>query len=674
MTDAVRQQIEALRTRIERHNRLYYLEATPEIADHEYDRLLAELVALEAKYPEYDAPHSPSHKVGGAPVDGFASVAHRVPMLSIDNCYADGELLEFDRRVRKLLPDTSLSYTAEYKIDGVALAVTYVRGVLAQAVTRGDGQTGDEITSNARVIRDLPLRLDGVDLPAEIEIRGEAYISNSEFADIRSRQAARGETPFANSRNAAAGALKLLDPRLCAERGIRFLAHGVGYHAGSAGEGHMDYLSRLRAWGVRTTPGVVTRESMPELIVACQDLMQQIPELDFEVDGLVIKVNEFALREQLGNTSKSPRWLIAYKWERYEGITTVRDIVIQVGKLGTLTPVAELEPVEIAGTTVSRSSLHNRDELTRLDVRIGDTVVVEKAGKIIPHVLRVEKDRRTGQEQPFEFPMTCPVCETPVIQDDGGVYVRCPNLACPARLKESLRFFASRQAMDIDGLGQKIIEQLVDAGLVRSIVDLYRLSERRTALQELERMGEKTVDHLLAGIERSKQQPLWRLLTGLNIRHVGSGGARRLAAQFGSLDVILQQDLETLADVADVGPITAASIHAFLQSAIGRALIEDLRAAGLNLGDPLPAVPNDASEITGPFAGKTIVVTGTLPTWSREAAEDAIRQLGGRPASSVSKKTDFVLAGEKAGSKLAKAAELGIPVLDEAQFRAQAGL
>ncbi|MBB03534.1 MAG: DNA ligase (NAD(+)) LigA [Planctomyces sp.] len=667
MSDGVAQEIASLRDEIERHNRLYYVEAQPEITDREFDRLLNRLIDLEQQHPEFQSPDSPTQKVGGQPIEGFQTVPHAVPMLSIENVFEPEGIDEFDRRICKLLDRETLDYTIEYKIDGVALALVYEHGRLIRAVTRGDGQQGDDITSNARTARGVPLKLAGDNPPELLEVRGEAYIANSDFAVLRAEQEARGETVFANPRNSTAGALKLLDPKLSAQRKVRFVSHGIGAHSSFGVDTHFDYIEQLREFGLPTTPGIRVCHGVQEVREQIEMMMDDLHTLDLEVDGLVIKVNSLALREELGNTSKSPRWVIAYKWERYEATTRVEDIQIQVGKTGTLTPVAYLAPVEIAGTTVTRSSLHNRDELQRLDIRIGDYAVVEKAGKIIPHVLRVERERRDGSEQEFHFPTQCPECQTEVVQDEGGVYIRCPNPDCPARLRESLRFFASRQAMDIDGLGIKLIEQLVDAGLLTSLADIYRLPERRDEMLALDRMGEKSVDNVLKGIERSKEQPLWRLLTGLNIRHVGTSNARILAERFGSLGQLQEQSAESLAAVNEIGPVIAESVYEFLHSEFGSALVSQLAELGLNLGTAKQVSPEEeGAEL--PWAGKTFVLTGTLETFTRQQAEEEIRVRGGKASGSVSKKTSFVVAGAEAGSKLEKAEKLGISILTEADF------
>ncbi|MEX0718616.1 MAG: NAD-dependent DNA ligase LigA [Planctomycetaceae bacterium] len=667
---SVQNEIERLRAEIERHNHLYYVEARPEISDLEFDRRLKRLEQLEAEHPEFDTPDSPSRKVGGAPVEGFPTVQHRVPMLSIDNVYDEEELAEFDKRVRKLLGGEPVEYTVEYKIDGVAINLIYEDGLLTQGVTRGNGVEGDDITENARTLRGVPLRLHGKNPPALLEIRGEAYIANTDFAHLKAEQEKRGEATYANPRNTAAGAIKLLDPKLCAARKLRFFAHGAGAVEGIGFATYQQFLATIRKMGVPATPRV---EAFPDFESArdyAHALAEQMHELDFEVDGIVLKVNDLAQRERLGRTSKSPRWIIAYKWEKYEGTTQVEQILISVGKTGVLTPYVVLTPVPIAGSTISRASLHNRDEIARLGVREGDWVVVEKAGKVIPHVVRVEEGRRTGDEKPFDFPMECPECGTPAVQDEGGVYIRCPNPNCPAQLRETLEFFASRAAMDIDGLGIKLVEQLLASGLVTSIPGVYRLKDRRDELLELERMGEKSVDKLLAGIEKSKSRPLWRLLTGLNIRHVGTRTAQVLADEFGNIDELMKQSEEQLAEVEEIGPIIARAIHAFFRTPAAEKTIAELRELGVNLGGPRK---EKQPLVEGTLAGKTVVVTGTLSGFGREEAQELIRKHGGKPAGSVSKKTDFVVAGESAGSKLDKARELGVEVIDEATFLERIG-
>lgn len=664
MTKSAKAEIERLRDEIERHNYLYYIEARPEISDLEFDKLLKKLEQLEQEHPEFDSPDSPTHKVGGAAIDGFETVVHRLPMLSIDNVYDESGVREFDTRIRKLIrAEETIEYVVEYKVDGVALALVYEQGSLVQALTRGDGRQGDDITHNARTLIGVPLKLHGKGYPKTFEVRGEAFISNADFAHLRAQQVEAGEQPFANPRNATAGALKLLDPKLCAKRRVRFFAHSGGFIDPDPFRTHQDFLGCARESGIPLVPRNKVLAGIDEALAYCQELMEQIHELEFEVDGFVIKVNDLDQRQRMGATSKNPRWLIAYKFERYEGTSRIEDISVQVGKTGTLTPVAHLAPVEIAGTTVSRASLHNRDELDRLGVKIGDWVVVEKAGKIIPHVVRVEEHRRDGSERAFHFPRACPECHTPVVKDEGGVYIRCPNPSCPAQLRESVRYFASRGAMDIEGLGIKLIEQLTETGLVKSVPDIYRLRDRRDELLALERMGEKSIDNLLEGVEASRTRPLWRLLTGLTIRHVGARTAQVLADEFGTLDEILSKSVDELSAVQEIGPVIAKSVYDYFHSQIGERIVAELREQGLNFGSPVEKKP-----ATGALAGKTVVVTGTLQKFSRDQIKEFIHDHGGKPASSVSKQTDFVVAGDKAGSKLDKARELGIRVISEEEL------
>lgn len=665
MNQSVRAEIERLREELRRHNRLYFVEARPEISDLEFDKLMSRLQQLEAAHPEYDSPDSPTRQVGGQPVEGFTTVAHRIPMLSIDNVYDEAALAEFDARIRKLVPNEPIEYTVEYKVDGVAISVIYENGSLVQAVTRGDGTRGDEITSNARTIRGLPLRLHARHPPPLVEVRGEAYIANTDFAALLAKQKEAGKEAFANPRNTAAGALKLLDPKLCAARRVRFVAHGSGYLEGIEFKNHMEFLHTIREWGIPITPNV---KVCPDIAAArdyANHLAEEVHSLDFEVDGIVLKVNDFDQRRRMGRTSKSPRWLIAYKWEKYEGTTLVEAMGVHVGKTGALTPVAFFTPVLIAGSTISKASLHNVDEIERLGIQVGDWVVVEKAGKVIPHVVRVELHRRDGTQRPFHFPKKCPECGSPVVRDEDGVYVRCQNPNCPAQLRESLHYFASRGAMDIDGLGIKLIEQLTGIGIVKSLPDVYRLKDRRDELIELERMGEKSVDNLLAGIESSKTRPLWRLITGLNIRHVGTRNAQVLADHFGTLDAIMEQSAESLAEVEDIGPVIANSVHTFFHSEVGRGLVAELRTFGLNFGEPKKERPKSKGD---KLAGKTIVVTGTLTRFTREEINELIHEQGGKAAGGVSKKTEFVIAGENAGSKLEKAEKLGVRVISEDEF------
>ncbi len=661
---SIQKEIEELRKKIEHHNRLYYIQANPEVSDREYDRLLKQLEKREADHPEYDSPDSPTKKVGGAPVEGFQTVPHRLPMLSIDNIFEQEALSDFESRICKLLGEEQIELTAEYKIDGVAVSLIYEKGQLTQGVTRGDGQHGDDITHNVRTIRGVPLRLESESPPDLLEIRGEAIISNSDFQVLNVEMQKQGKEPFANPRNTTAGGLKLLDPKLCAGRKIRFFAHGIGAVAGVDYQTHFNYLMILQEMGVPVTPNVKAFPDLETCMQHVQTMMDDLHTLDIEVDGIVLKVNRFDQRELLGNTSKSPRWVVAYKWERYEEVTQVESITFQVGKTGTVTPVTNLVPVQIAGTTVSRASLHNKDEMERLGIQIGDWVVVEKAGKIIPHVIRVEEHRRDGSQQELKFPKCCPECKAPLVKDQGGVYIRCPNPNCPASVRETLRFYASRQAMDIEGMGIKMIEQLLSQDLIKGLPDIYRLHEHYDQLITLERQGEKSIENLLAGIEQSKKQPMWRLLTGLNIRHVGTSNARILEKQYGTISEIAKQSVEDLASVDEIGPVIAESVHTFFNSDFGCKLVADLQSSGLNMGVPV----SKTEKTIGVLDGKTVVVTGTLSQFTRDEAKELIRKHGGKASGSVSAKTSYLLAGEKAGSKLTKAQDLGVSVLTETEF------
>lgn len=655
------QRVEKLREEIRYHDRKYYVEAAPQISDLEYDRLLEELRALELAHPELITPDSPTQRVGADTVDDLLKVAHRVPMLSIENTYSLEELRKYFERTAKLLAGETLEWSVELKIDGVAASIVYERGALVRAVTRGDGRVGDDVTHNVRTIHDVPLRLTTNDPPPFLEVRGEIYMQNSDLVLLNERQQAAGEPLYANPRNVAAGSIRLLDPRLAAQRNLRFFCHGIGYCEGLRATSYVDFLAEISDYGLRPTPYARNFASFDEAVEYCQQLIERLHEFDFEVDGLVLKVNRFDQRERLGTTSKSPRWTIAYKFEKYEAATQLLDIQVQVGKTGTITPVAELKPVQLAGTTVSRASLHNADEIVRKDIRIGDTVIVEKAGKIIPHIVRVEKHLRQGEPPQFHFPRQCPECHTPLVKDEGGVYIRCPNPQCPAQVKERLRYFAGRNAMAIDGLGDKLVEQLVSTGLVRSYGDLFRLTVEQ--LSGLERMGTKSATSLVEALERSRERGLAALLNALSIRHVGSRVAEVLAGHFGSIDALQQATAEQLSEINEIGPVIAASVHHFLHSPEGEATIRDLQAVGVKMTSP-----KSASRPAGKLAGKTLVVTGTLTKYTREEIEARIAAAGGRASSSVSKKTDYLVAGENAGSKLAKAQQLGVPVLSEHDF------
>jgi DNA ligase (NAD+) len=666
---AIEREVARLRTEIERHNRLYYVEAAPEISDREFDRLMRRLEQLEAAHPDLLTPDSPTQRVGGAPLESFATVTHTVPMLSIDNTYSFDEVRAWEDRVRRGLGGGKhVRFVVELKVDGVAVALRYDHGKFVQGATRGDGYHGDDITSNLRTIRAVPTNL-VKDPPPLLEARGEAFMANSELARLNEIRKAEGKPLFANPRNATAGSLKLLDPRLCAQRRLNFVAHSFGKSRGLSGRSHFALLKKLQHWGIPITPHSAIFDSIDDVIEHAKKWEQKRHELEFQIDGLVIKVDDLDQRARLGERSKSPRWMVAFKYEAEQAITRVLGIKVQVGKSGKLTPVADLEPVELAGTTVKRASLHNADEIARKDVRIGDTVVIEKAGEIIPQVVRVEKDTRTGKERRFVFPRKCPNCGAPVERKQGEADYRCtsPPWACTGQLEERLRFFAHRDAMDIEGLGPKLIKQLVESGLVSSLADLYRLDE--ATLASLGRMGAKSAHNLLAALEASKNRPLDRFLTALAIRHLGSTTALILADRFHTLEALRKAKNEEIDRIAGVGPVIADSVSAFLEDPKNQKLLDDLQSVGV-----APA-PRKAREKAGaqPLAGKTLVLTGTLPKRSRTEAEELIKEAGGKVSSSVSRQTSYVVAGSEPGTKLDKARALKVPVIDEARLERLAG-
>lgn len=666
--------IDQLHEEIRRHDHAYYVLAEPVISDREYDKLFDELKRLEAEYPDLGAPDSPTQRVGGEPLKGFRQVSHAVPMLSIDNTYNEAELREFDGRVAKGLGGRQYAYVVDPKVDGVAVSLRYEDGRLVLAATRGDGKAGDDITQNARTIRAIPLRLrEGGDLfsgrpPRVLEVRGEVYWPTRSFNAFNAAREARGEPTFANPRNATAGTLKQLDSRIVAERQLAFVAHGFGQIDPLNEDTHYDLFLHLKQWGIPISPHMQRAESIDKVIELVHAWDKKRHKLDFATDGLVIKVDRLDQREQLGMTSRAPRWVIAYKFEAERARTKLLSVRFQVGKLGTITPVANLEPVQLAGTTVKSASLHNFDQIERLKVHVGDMVYVEKAGEIIPQVVAVDLDARGKGTKSIQPPAECPECGGPTERDEGGVFLRCANPSCPAQIKERLRYFCARDQMDIEGVGDVLAAQLVDSGLVREFADLYRLAHNRDKLIALDRMGAKSADNLLAAIEGSKKQPLARVLAALNIQHVGVNTAGLLAEHFGSMDAIADASVEQLQEVEQIGPEVAASIHSFFHHKSGRQVVEALRKVGVNMTQP-------KRQRSGPqpFAGKTIVVTGTLEHYSRKEIEDLIVALGGKAAGSVSSKTAFVVAGSEAGSKLDKARQLGVEVIDEKEFCRRAG-
>lgn len=662
------ERIAQLRREIERHNYLYYVEARPEISDREFDRLMAELIELERQHPELVTPDSPSQRVGGAPISGFRKVRHAVPMLSIDNTYSAAELRKFDADVRKALgPAAVVEYMAELKIDGVSLSLLYVQGKLEVAATRGDGEIGDDVTHNVKTIAAIPLRLRTDHPPRRIEVRGEVYMTRAELARINAEQVRQGLEPFKNARNLTAGTLKLLDPQLAAQRKMLFFAYATGLVEGVTLRSQQELFAVFRQWGLPVNPHARLCRTIEEVIAYCQEWATKRRELPYDIDGMVIKVNDFAQREVLGATSRAPRWAKAYKFEAEQAVSRIGAVEFSVGKFGELTPVALFDPpVELAGTTVSRASMHNAAWVEEKDVRIGDTVVIEKAGEIIPQVVEVLREQRTGAERPIVWPQKCPRCGGPVEREDSGTsynYV-CANTAlCPAQLAKRIVAFARRTHMDIDGLGERVAEQLVDAGLVRSVTDLYRL--RKEQVVKLERFADKSAENLIQAIAASKERGLARLLAALSIYSVGDSLAEELAAAFPSLEAIAAASEDELARVKGFGPKRASFVRQYFDSPEGRKILADLQTFGVRTtADARPAASRQAS----PLAGKTVVITGTLQAMDRASAEQAVRAAGGHPSSSVSRKTDFVVVGANPGSKRDKALELGIPLLSEEEF------
>ena len=669
MAKDVRKRIEQLRNEIRRHDYLYYVLNQPEISDQQYDKLFAELKALEQANPELMTPDSPTQRVSGQPLEGFATVRHAVPMLSIDNTYNADELRAFDERVRKQLKSCDYDYVVELKIDGVAISLRYERGELVTAATRGDGEVGDNVTANVRTIKAVPLVLLGPDahrgrIPDVLEVRGEVYMPTKSFLKLNKQREEAGEPTFANPRNAAAGSLKLLDARITAQRNLSFFAHSIGESRSTSGEplaaNHYQTLQRFKKFGLPIDPHTRRAKNIEQVINICSDWGERQPKLDYKIDGVVIKINHFEQRDMLGATGRAPRWCISYKFPAERAQTVIESIDVQVGKSGILTPVANLTPVQLSGTTVKRASLHNFDEMRRLDARCGDTVLIEKAGEIIPQVVQVKTELRPAHTKAFKVPTKCPNCGSAVVKDEEGVYIRCVNFNCLGQLKERLRYFAGRDQMDIEHLGPSLIDQLVDRGLVKNFADLYKL--QKSQLAGLERMAEKSATNVIEAIEKSKTRPLWRLIAALGIRHIGGQSAQLLVEHFGSLDALMAADREGLEAIDQIGPRMAQSVYEYFRNPQNRAVVDELLAEGVR-----PEKPKKVMR-SGKLAGKTVVVTGTLEKFTRQQVEQAIRQAGGKPSSSVSKKTDFVLAGKEPGSKLDKARKLGVKVINEKQF------
>lgn len=667
--------IAALRAELHQHAHRYYVLDQPSIPDAEYDKLFQELQALEAAHPELASPDSPTLRVGGKALDQFASVRHAVPMLSI-RTETDTEATgaqNFDTRVRKELglaeSDPPVEYVAELKFDGLAMNLRYEHGVLVQAATRGDGEVGEDVTQNIRTIRQIPLRLPR-DVPPVLEVRGEVYMRRDDFESLNEKQrekiakGAKNEKTFVNPRNAAAGAVRQLDPGIAAQRPLSFFAYGVGEvtpqeEGGPQFDTHFQLLLTLKSWGFPVAALTQTAQSAPELIAFHAKIARERDQLPYDIDGVVYKVNSLALQKKLGFVTREPRWAVAHKYPAQEQVTTVLAIDVQVGRTGKLTPVAKLAPVFVGGVTVTNATLHNEDEARRKDVRIGDTVIVRRAGDVIPEVVSVLADKRVKGAPQFSMPRSCPVCGSDAVREEGEADYRCTGgLFCAAQRKEAILHYAHRRAVEVEGLGDKLVEQMVDANIIRTLPDLYKLG--LTALAGLERMADKSAQNLLQALQKSKSTTLPRFLFGLGIRHVGEATAKELARHFGKLDAIMDATEAQLLEVSDVGPIVAQSIRTFFDQPHNREVVEQLRACGVHWAEGEPA-----ARAPQPLSGKTFVITGTLPTLSRDEAKDRVEAAGGKVAGSVSKKTDYVVAGAEAGSKLTKAQELGITVIDE---------
>lgn len=652
------ERIKTLVKELNTHNYNYNVLNAPTISDRAFDQLLHELIDLETQHPHLIEPDSPTQRVGSNLSKEFPTVVHEVPMLSLDNTYSEDELRDFEDRIRKELPGEELQYVAELKIDGVALSLTYEKGLLVRGVTRGDGVQGEEITANVKTIQSIPIRLhQPID---HCEIRGEVYLNHKTFDLMNEKREQDGENRFANPRNAAAGSLKLQDPRLVAQRKLSFFAYFFRSET-HAKETHADNLNFITQLGLPVNPNRAICNGIEDILTYARHWQEQRPHLPYDIDGIVIKLNNGNQQAKLGATAKTPRWAISYKYSAEQAETKLNQITLQVGRTGVVTPVANLEPVLLAGTTVSRATLHNAEELERKDIREGDTVILEKGGDVIPKVVRVVTTKRPPNAQPFVFPPNCPVCDTPLVKDETEVAIRCINIRCEAQIKGNMRHFASRTAMDIEGLGTALVEQLVDNKLVHDVGDLYTLTLEQ--LSELDRMAEKSAQNVLDALETSKQQPFHRVLFALGIRHIGATVARALSDNFHTIDTLRNTPPEEIEAVHEIGGAIAQSIHAYLNNAENWAVIEKLRTAGVTFASEAPADTGPK-----PLDGKTVVVTGTLSRWGRQQIQDLVRSLGGKPTSSVSKKTDLVIIGENAGSKKDKAEELGIEILNEEAF------
>ncbi len=647
---------------IERHNRLYYEKDLPEITDAEYDLLLHELRELEERFPELSRPDSPTQRVGGKPLEKFGQVTHRLPMLSLDNAFTEADIIEFDKRVKKelgLAAETVIDYVCEPKMDGVAVELVFENGLFTVGSTRGDGEVGEEITRNLRSVKSIPLRLNTAAPPQLLEVRGEVFLALEPFRKLNAEREESGEPPFANPRNAAAGSLRQLDPRVTARRPLAIFCYAPGLVEGHDFASQTGFLATLPGWGLPMNDLARKVSGVAGITGFYLQMEEEREALPYEIDGVVVKVDDYALQRELGEKSRSPKWAIAWKFPPRQAVTVIEDIVPSVGRTGVITPTAHLRPVEVSGVTVSRATLHNWEEMERKDIRIGDTVVIERAGDVIPAVVRVVIEQRSGAERPLPIPVTCPECGSEVVKIPDEVAVRCLGLSCPAQIRESIIHFASRNAMDIDGLGEKFIDQLLRLGLVKDVADLYTLTKED--FMRFERMGDKLAENLLNAIAASKERELATFVFALGIRHVGEHTAKLLASAFGSLENLMDAGEEELLAIREIGPQVARSIQAFFRNPTNRQVVERLLAAGVR-----PSVA--AKKVGGRFTGKTFVFTGSLTRFTRNDAQRMVEDEGGHAAGSVSKKTDYVVAGAEAGSKLEKARTLGVTVLTEEEF------
>jgi DNA ligase (NAD+) len=658
-----RRRADALRAEIRRHEQLYYAEDAPVISDAEFDALMRELIGLESAHPEIATADSPTRRVGGSPQASFPRAPHEIPMLSLENANGAADLESWlDRSLRSVDDPDALAWVAEHKIDGLSVSLRYEDGILVRGATRGDGTIGEDITVNLRTVREVPLRLHGDSHPESMIVRGEVYMTRSGFQRLNEVREEAGETPFANPRNAAAGSVRQLDARITASRPLRFFAYTLlQADVSRQSEG----LERLAEWGFPVNPEWRRFEQRDPLVAHCLDWQERRHQLDYEIDGVVVKIDDLEQQAALGATAKHPRWAVAYKFPAEEATTVVRDIMVTVGRTGKLTPTAVLEPVEVSGVTVQMAGLHNEDEVARKDVRVGDTVVVARGGEVIPQVVRVVKEKRRRGARRFRMPRRCPACGAEIVRLEGEVAHRCPNASCPSQLRERILHWASRGAMDIDGLGDMLARQLVGKEVVRDLADLYELDVE--TLSGLERMGKVSAGNLVAALERSKSRGFRHVLYGLGIRHVGVSAAGALAEEFGSMEALLAADRDRLEQVEGIGPTLAESVREFFDAPENRAVVARLAAHGVDM------TAQRRAPASGPLAGRTFVVTGTLASLSRSEATQAIEERGGRVTGSVSKKTDYVVAGEKPGTKLDRARELGVAVLDEKAFRALLG-